>query len=107
MPIEHRIRIEVDEQDEYGGGGISAKSIRFGGSHSRDGSQRSSDHLAVAASWRKKRLSRLQALANSLAEVQWSSGLLNCLVYEMKIEEDFVAVLADPLLSGHCVGESL
>src|SRR5207244_403350 len=64
--------------------------------HPQYATHRCSDHLAVATSWRTKRLRRVRALANSLAQLRWSSDLLNHLVDEMKIEEDFVAVLADP-----------
>jgi len=85
----------VYERDKDGGG-MSARSIRVGRSHPQDGSLSSSDHRAVAAAWRQKRLRQVQALAQSLAELRWSSALLQCVVGEMKIEEDFAAVLGDP-----------
>jgi hypothetical protein len=62
----------------------------------QDGDRHSIGYLAVTASWRKKRLRRLQALANSLTEMRWSSALLRCLVDEMRVDEDFAAVLGDP-----------
>jgi hypothetical protein len=36
----------------------------------------------------------VRSLANSVADLRWSSDLLNRLVYELKIEDDFAAVIA-------------
>ena len=62
----------------------------------QDGDRHSNGYLAVTASWRKKRLRRLQALADSLSELRWSPALLHRLIDEMRVDEDFAAVLADP-----------
>jgi hypothetical protein len=93
ISIEHSR--EVDRQDESTGG-ASVRPIRFRHPNPQHTKRRSSDHLTAAASWRAKRLRRLRALANSLADLRWSSDLLNRLVYELRIEEDFAAVIADP-----------
>jgi hypothetical protein len=71
--------------------------IHIGRSRPQDGDHHSNGYLAVTAPWRKKRLRRLQALANSLTELRWSPALLRCLVDEMRVDEDFATVLADPV----------
>lgn len=84
------------KRGKHGGGGMSVRSIRVGRPHRQDAYLPSNDQRAVAAAWRQKRLRRLQTLAQSLVELRWSSALLQCLVGEMRVEEDFAAVLGDP-----------
>jgi hypothetical protein len=96
MPIEDRTAVANRNRNEHGGAASSARLIRSQRSHTQQQNPRSSERLAVALSWRRKRLRRLHALANSLAALRWSSDLLNCLVDEIKVEEEFAAVLGDP-----------
>lgn len=56
-----------------------------------------SDLRTVTASWRtRKRLSRLRSLAASCAQLQWSGGLLQMLIEELHVDDEFDVLLGDP-----------
>lgn len=58
---------------------------------------RSSDPRAVATSWRKhQRLGQLQSLAASLEQLRWSHVLLQMLIEELHVDDEFNVLLGDP-----------